>query len=51
MTAPAVPAPTPSSTGEMSRIPGMRTQRNAELGLLAFAMVLVAMFAATVICG
>ena len=48
MTAPAVPAPTPASTGEMSRIPGMKTQRNAELGLLALAMVLVAIYGATV---
>jgi cell division protein FtsW (lipid II flippase) len=32
----------------MSRIPGMKTQRNAELGLLAFAMILVALYAATV---
>jgi cell division protein FtsW (lipid II flippase) len=32
----------------MSRIPGMKTQRNAELGLLAFAMVLVATYGATV---
>jgi cell division protein FtsW (lipid II flippase) len=48
LTAPAVPAPSPASTGEMSRIPGMKTQRNAELGLLAFAMVLVAVYGATV---
>jgi cell division protein FtsW (lipid II flippase) len=32
----------------MSRIPGIKTHRNAELGLLAFAMVLVAAFGATV---
>ncbi|MEV4348121.1 FtsW/RodA/SpoVE family cell cycle protein [Actinoplanes sp. NPDC049596] len=32
----------------MSRIPGMKTQRNAELGLLAFAMVLVAAYGAIV---
>ena len=32
----------------MPRIPGLKTHRNAELGLLAFAMVLVAVFAATV---
>ena len=32
----------------MSRIPGMKTQRNAELGLLALAMVLVAIYGATV---
>jgi cell division protein FtsW (lipid II flippase) len=32
----------------MSRIPGMKTQRNAELALLAFAMVLVAAYGATV---
>jgi cell division protein FtsW (lipid II flippase) len=32
----------------MSRIPGMKTHRNAELGLLAFAMVLVAIYGATV---
>ena len=48
MTAPAVPAPTPATTGEMSRIPGTKTHRNAELGLLAFAMVLVATYGATV---
>lgn len=48
MTAPAVPASSPASTGEMARIPGMKTQRNAELGLLAFAMVLVAAYGATV---
>ncbi|WP_179855513.1 FtsW/RodA/SpoVE family cell cycle protein [Paractinoplanes atraurantiacus] len=32
----------------MSRIPGMKTQRNAELGLLAFAMALVAAYGAIV---
>ncbi|WIM96604.1 FtsW/RodA/SpoVE family cell cycle protein [Actinoplanes oblitus] len=32
----------------MSRIPGLKTRRNAELGLLAFAMALVAAFGATV---
>ena len=48
MTAPAVPAPTPATTGELSRIPGTKTRRNAELGLLAFAMVLVAVYGATV---
>ncbi|GLY07277.1 MULTISPECIES: FtsW/RodA/SpoVE family cell cycle protein [Actinoplanes] len=32
----------------MSRIPGLKTRRNAELGLLAFAMVIVAVFGATV---
>lgn len=32
----------------MSRIPGVKTRRNAELGLLAFAMVLVAFYGATV---
>ncbi|GIF11572.1 cell elongation-specific peptidoglycan biosynthesis regulator RodA [Actinoplanes teichomyceticus] len=48
MTAPAVPAPSPASTGELSRIPGLKTRRNAELGLLAFAMVLVTVFGATV---
>lgn len=48
MTAPAVPAPTPASTGEMSRIRGWKTRRNAELGLLVFAMGLVAAFGATV---
>ncbi|HET6529282.1 MAG TPA: FtsW/RodA/SpoVE family cell cycle protein [Actinoplanes sp.] len=31
----------------MPRIPGLKTRRNAELGLLAFAMVLVAVFGAT----
>jgi cell division protein FtsW (lipid II flippase) len=48
LTAPAVPAPTPATTGAMPRIPGLKTHRNAELGLLAFAMVLVAVFGATV---
>jgi cell division protein FtsW (lipid II flippase) len=48
LTAPAVPAPTPASTGELSRIPGTKTRRNAELGLLAFAMVIVAIYGATV---
>ncbi|MCA2212791.1 FtsW/RodA/SpoVE family cell cycle protein [Jidongwangia harbinensis] len=32
----------------MSRIPGVKTRRNAELGLLGFAMVLVAIYGATV---
>ncbi|MEV6342117.1 FtsW/RodA/SpoVE family cell cycle protein [Actinoplanes sp. NPDC051851] len=32
----------------MSRIPGLKTRRNAELGLLAFAMLLVMAFGATV---
>ncbi len=32
----------------MSRIPGLKTHRNAELALLAFAMVLVAVYGATV---
>jgi cell division protein FtsW (lipid II flippase) len=32
----------------MSRIPGTKTHRNAELGLLAFAMILVAVYGATV---
>ena len=32
----------------MSRIPAVKTRRNAELALLAFAMVLVAVYAATV---
>ena len=32
----------------MPRIPGLKTHRNAELGLLAFAMVLVAVYGATV---
>jgi cell division protein FtsW (lipid II flippase) len=32
----------------MSRIPGIRTHRNAELGLLVFAMILVAAYGATV---
>jgi cell division protein FtsW (lipid II flippase) len=49
LTAPAVPAPPPANTGEMSRIPtGWKTRRNAELGLLTFAMVIVAVFGATV---
>jgi cell division protein FtsW (lipid II flippase) len=48
LTAPAVPAPTPATTGELTRIPGTRTSRNAELALLAFAMILVAVYGATV---
>ena len=48
MTAPAVPASTPATTGEMSRIPGLKTHRNAELALLTFAMILVAVYGATV---
>ncbi|MEV7621529.1 FtsW/RodA/SpoVE family cell cycle protein [Actinoplanes sp. NPDC089786] len=32
----------------MPRIPGLKTHRNAELGLLAFAMILVAVYGATV---
>jgi hypothetical protein len=32
----------------MPRIPGLKTHRNAELGLLIFAMILVAVFGATV---
>ena len=48
MTAPAVPAPTPANTGELTRVPGTKTRRNAELGLLGFAMVLVAVYGATV---
>jgi cell division protein FtsW (lipid II flippase) len=48
LTAPAVPAPTPATTGELSRIPAVKTRRNAELALLAFAMVLVAVYGATV---
>jgi cell division protein FtsW (lipid II flippase) len=48
LTAPAVPAPSPSTTGELSRIPGLKTRRNAELGLLGFAMLLVATFGWTV---
>lgn len=48
MTAPAVPAPTPASTGEMPRVPATRTHRNAELALLGFAMALVAAYGAIV---
>jgi len=32
----------------MPRIPGLKTHRNAELALLTFAMILVAVYAATV---
>jgi hypothetical protein len=32
----------------MPRIPGLKTHRNAELALLAFAMILVAVYGATV---
>ena len=48
MTAPAVPAPPPASTGEQPRVPVPRTHRNAELAMLLFAMALVAVYAATV---
>lgn len=48
MTASAVPAPTPATTGELPRVSGTKTHRNAELALLAFAMVLVAAYGATV---
>jgi cell division protein FtsW (lipid II flippase) len=49
VTAPAaVPAPPPASTGELPRVPATRTHRNAELALLLFAMVLVAVYGATV---
>jgi cell division protein FtsW (lipid II flippase) len=48
LTAPALPAPTPATTGEMPRVPGTRTGRNAELGLLFFAMAIVAAYGATV---
>jgi cell division protein FtsW (lipid II flippase) len=48
VTAPAVPAPPPATAGEMTRAPRLRTRRNAELALLAFAMVLVAVYGATV---
>jgi cell division protein FtsW (lipid II flippase) len=48
VTAPAVPAPTPASTGEMPRVPATRTHRNAELALLGFAMALVAAYGAIV---
>ena len=48
MTAPAVPAPPPASTGELPRVPAPKTHRNAELAMLLFAMGLVAVYAATV---
>jgi cell division protein FtsW (lipid II flippase) len=48
VTAPAVPAPPPATTGELPRPAGLKTRRNAELALLAFAMVLVAVYGATV---
>ncbi|BCB85879.1 FtsW/RodA/SpoVE family cell cycle protein [Phytohabitans suffuscus] len=48
MTAPAVPAPTPATTGEMPRVRESSGRRNAELALLVFVMLLVLAYAATV---
>ncbi|RZU72504.1 cell elongation-specific peptidoglycan biosynthesis regulator RodA [Micromonospora kangleipakensis] len=48
MTAAAVPAASPASTGEAAGVRLARSRRNAELSLLLLAMVLVAAYAATV---
>ncbi|HEY6597055.1 MAG TPA: FtsW/RodA/SpoVE family cell cycle protein [Asanoa sp.] len=48
MTSAAGPALSPAATGELPQVRGGRSRRNAELGLLALAMVLVAAYAATV---
>lgn len=48
MTAQAGPVNSPAQTGELPRVRTVRTRRNAELGLLGFAMVLVAIYSATV---
>lgn len=48
MTAAAVPAASPASTGEQPGVRLARSRRNAELSLLMLAMVLVAAYAATV---
>ncbi|MBQ1044019.1 MULTISPECIES: FtsW/RodA/SpoVE family cell cycle protein [unclassified Micromonospora] len=48
MTAAAVPAASPASTGEQSGVRLARSRRNAELSLLLLAMVLVAAYAAMV---
>ena len=48
MTSHAGPAASPAQTGELPRVRATRTRRNAELGLLVFAMVLVAIYSATV---
>lgn len=47
MTAPAGPAASPASTGEMPNVRAARSRRNAELALLLLAMVLVAAYAGT----
>lgn len=48
MTAAAVPASSPASTGEQPGVRLARSRRNAELSLLLLAMVLVAAYGATV---
>ncbi|WP_406039353.1 FtsW/RodA/SpoVE family cell cycle protein [Micromonospora sp. NBC_00898] len=48
MTAAAVPAASPASTGEQPGVRLARSRRNAELSLLLLAMVLVAAYSATV---
>ncbi len=48
VTAPAGTAATPAATGEMPRFRVAKFRRNAELGLLVLAMVLVAAYGATV---
>ncbi|WP_442934061.1 FtsW/RodA/SpoVE family cell cycle protein [Micromonospora sp. CPCC 205561] len=48
MTAAAIPAPSPASTGEQSGVRLARSRRNAELALLLVAMVLVAAYGAMV---
>jgi cell division protein FtsW (lipid II flippase) len=48
MTSAAGSAHSPAATGELPQVRAGRSRRNAELGLLALAMVLVAAYAATV---
>jgi cell division protein FtsW (lipid II flippase) len=48
MTSAAGPALSPAATGELPQVRARRSRRNAELGLLVLAMVLVAAYAATV---
>ncbi|MEV1333665.1 FtsW/RodA/SpoVE family cell cycle protein [Micromonospora costi] len=48
MTAAATPAASPATTGEQPGVRLARSRRNAELSLLALAMVLVAAYGATV---
>lgn len=48
MTAAAVPAASPATTGEQSGVRMARSRRNAELSLLLLALVIVAAYGATV---